>query len=121
MTPGIGAPTKCALTLWLQLREIALIAAINGHNLQEPEVKIKMLSALAGGNLLKAPSVTVEHVARQLVKQMYTKEIIGNIVSAVVPADLIFNFFTKDAAMVSTHAKALFGGENAIPIPSVGA
>jgi atypical dual specificity phosphatase len=115
--PFVGTPTSYSISLWHQLREIALIAAIHGHDLQDPYVKLKILSALAGGNLLKVPAVSIDFLAKKLVKTILVEAGIKASTSAVVPAQVIFNFFTDNAAKVSTHAKALFAGENSIPIP----
>lgn len=116
--PLIGMPTSYSIKLWHQLREIALIAALHGHDLQDHEVKTKILHALVGGNLLKIPAASLDFVARQVVKKILLQiGLQGVASSAVLPAHLIFNYFTDNSAKVSTHAQELFAGENSLPIP----
>ncbi|MBA2367950.1 MAG: dual specificity protein phosphatase family protein [Candidatus Protochlamydia sp.] len=115
--PMIGMPTSYSIKLWHQLREIALIAALHGHDLQNKEVKMKILSALVGGNLLKIPAASIDLVARQVVKKILLQIGLQGIASsAVIPAHLIFNYFTDNSAKVSAHAKEFFAGENSLPI-----
>jgi protein-tyrosine phosphatase len=114
--PFVGAPTSYSISLWHQLREIALIAAIHGHDVHNPEVKMKILSAVVDGNLLKLPAASVDLIARQIIKKVLVKAGLNAMMPAL-PAHLIFNYFTDNAAKVSTHAKAIFAGENSICIP----
>lgn len=116
--PFIGVPTSYSISLWHQLREIALIAALHGHDLKDPIVKMKILSAVVGGNLLKIPAVSVDLVAKQIVRSILVKAGIKGLTSSAIPAHLIFNYFTENSAKVSTHAKELFAGENSLPIPA---
>lgn len=114
--PFIGGPTNHSIALWYQLREIALIAAIHGHDLNDPKVKMNILSCLVGGNLLKAPAETVDFIARKVIKKMIGQMGISTL-GMGIPAHLIFNYFTDNAAKVSAHAKLVFAGENSILIP----
>jgi protein-tyrosine phosphatase len=115
--PIIGAPTSYSISLWYQLREIALIVAIHGHDVHDPKVKMKILSALIGGDFLKIPAATVDFIARKIMKQVLIETGIRGIAPGI-PAHLIFNFFSDNAAKVSTHAKALFAEGNSIPVPA---
>lgn len=114
--PLVGTPTSHTISLWHQLREITLIAAIHGHDVRDPEVKGKILSCLVGGNLLKIPAITTDIIAREIVKKIITKASIGSVVASAIPAQMIFNYFTDNSARVATHAKTVFAGENSIPI-----
>ncbi|MCB1083940.1 MAG: dual specificity protein phosphatase family protein [Simkania sp.] len=113
--PVVGAPSYYTISLWYQLREIALIAALHGHDLENPEVQNKMLSCLVGGNLLKVPAQSVDFVARKILNEA-AKQTLGTAFPTALPAHLIFNYFTDNSAKVSTHAKEVFGGENSLPI-----
>ncbi len=113
--PFIGTPVGYSLIIWYQLREIALIAAIHGHDLHERATKVKILSALVGGDLMKVPAHAVDIASRTLVKEMLLKVGFENIGFSVIPAHLIFNFFTENSAKVSTYAKELFAGEHSVP------
>ncbi len=115
--PFIGIPTSCSLAMWHQLREIALIAALQGHDIHDPVVKMKMLSALAGGNLLKIPAASIDLVTKQIIKKILVKVGIKGLTSSALPAHFIFNFFTDNSAKVSAHAKLLFAGEYSLAIP----
>jgi hypothetical protein len=117
IVPFLGMPSSYSLTLWYQLREIAFIAAIHGHDLENPQVKTKILSALLGGNFLKIPATSVDLIARLIVKKIILQAGIKAITASAIPAHLIFNYFTENSARVSTHAKTLFAGENSLPIP----
>ena len=116
--PFIGTPASHSISLWHQLREITLIAAIHGHDINNPEVKMKILSCLVGGNLLKAPAATVDFIARKIIKKMIVQAGVGAVLPTAIPTHMIFNFFTDNSAKVSTHAKEVFAGENSIPIPA---
>lgn len=113
--PFIGTPTSHSMSLWYQLREIALIASLHGHDINDPEVQMKMLSCLVGGNLLKIPAATVDLIVKTIVKKIASN--IGiQAFSGGIPVHLIFNYFTDNSAKVSTHAIEVFGGENSIPV-----
>lgn len=114
--PFIGIPASHSISLWHQLREITLIAAIHGHDINDPEVKMKILSCLVGGNLLKVPAATVDLIARKIIKKVILQAGAGAVLPVAIPTHLIFNFFTDNSAKVSTHAKEVFSGENSIPI-----
>lgn len=106
--PFIGTPTKYSISLWHQLREIALIAAIHGHDIQDKEIQIKILSCLVGGDLLKIPAQGVDFVAREILKKMAASAGIDMIGVIKIPTHLIFNFFTENSAHVATYAKEMF-------------
>ena len=113
--PFIGTPTSYSISLWHQLREITLIAAIHGHDLDDPEVKMKILSCLVGGNLLKAPAQSVDVIARLIAKKIMSQVAVASFPFGI-PTHLIFNYFTDNSAKVSTHAKELFAGKHSIPV-----
>ena len=115
--PFVGTPIGYTIALWHQLREITLIAAIHGHDLQDPEVKTKVLCALLGGDLSKIPAASVDAVARTIIKKTLTKAGLQGISSTLMPVHLIFNYLTEDSAKVATYAKELFAGKNSIPVP----
>lgn len=115
VVPFIGGPTSYSISLWHQLREIALIAAVHGHDVHDPEVQKKMLMALVGGDLLKIPAASVDLVARKIIKHVLAQAGL-NALTPTLPAHLIFNFFTDNAGKVSTHAKAVFAGEHSKPV-----
>jgi hypothetical protein len=115
--PYIGTPTSHSISLWHQLREITLIAAIHGHDVRDPEVKGKILSCLVGGNLLKIPALTTDFIAREIAKKIVAEIGFGNAIPGILPVRLIFNYFTNNSAKVATHAKEVFAGENSIPVP----
>lgn len=115
--PVVGGATSYSITLWHQLREIALIAALHGHDLNDPDVQKKILLCLIGGNLQKVPAEAVDILARKVAKEII-KRAIGNTISVGIPTHLIFNYITDNSAKVSTHAIETFGGENSKPIPS---
>lgn len=110
--PFVGTPTSYTFTLWHQLREVALIAALYGHDLNDSEVRMKILGALIEGNVMKLPAQTVDMVAKSIAKAVLLKAGIGIVPG--FPAHLIFNYFTENAAKVSTYAKEAFGGDHAI-------
>ncbi len=114
--PFVGTPTSHSISLWHQLREITLIAALNGHDIQDPDVKMKILSCLVGGNILKIPALTVDFIAKEIIKKIVAQAGF-HALPVGIPAQLIFNFFTSNSAKVATHAKQAFAGENALPIP----
>ena len=115
--PVLGMPTSYSISLWYQLREIALIAAIYGHDIHDPEVRTKMVGALVTGDLMKLPSASVDMIARHLFKKILLKTGVTSVTSSVLPVHVIFNYFSDNAAKVSTHAISLFGGENRKEIP----
>jgi hypothetical protein len=90
------------------LREIALIAAINGHDVNDPEVQMKMLSCLVGGDLMKASSLTVKLIVKELAKNMLADMGITSSLPVTFPVQMMFNYFTNNSAKVATHAKLLF-------------
>lgn len=112
--PLLGAPAAHAISLWHQLREIALIAAIHGHDVYDKEVRMKILSCLVGGDMLKIPALSIKQVAKAIAKKILPDLIPSTIVS--IPVRLIFDYFTDNAARVATHAKAMFAGEHSISV-----
>ncbi len=112
--PVVGAPTSYSYTLWHQLREVALIAALYGHDLNDPKVKMKILGSLIEGNVMKLPAQTVDMVAKSIIKAALLKAGISMVPG--LPAHLIFNYFTDNAAKVSTYAKETFGGSHSVVI-----
>lgn len=112
--PFVGAPSAHSLSLWYQLREISLIAAIHGHDIYDKEVRMKILSCLVGGDMLKLPALSVKQVAKAIAKRILPDLAPSAIVA--IPARMIFDYFTDNAARVATHANAMFAGENSIAI-----
>jgi protein-tyrosine phosphatase len=106
--PVIGTSTSYSYALWHQLREVALIAALYGHDLNDPQVRMKILGALIVGDALKIPANRVDILAKAVVKAIATKVGLGSIPGFAIPAHLIFNYLTDNAAKVSTYAKAIF-------------
>lgn len=116
--PFIGAPSSHSMSLWVQLREITLIASIHGHDIHDPEVRMKILSCLVGGDMLKIPAQSVKYVAKAIAKKILPDIALGAHSVIVIPARLVFDYFTDNAAYVATHAKIMFAGENSIPVNS---
>lgn len=114
--PFVGTPTSYSISLWHQLREITLIAALYGHDINDPDVRIKILSCLAGGNVLKLPAYSIDLVAREIIKKIAFTTGLGHAAGSLIPAHLIFNYFTENSAHVASHAIELFGKEKAFPI-----
>jgi hypothetical protein len=106
--PIVGTPTNYSITLWHQLREAALIAALYGHDLHDSQVKMKILGVLVQGNVMKAPAQSVDVIVKKIIETILL-EIGSNTVPGIpIPTHLIFNYFTGNAAKVSTYAKATF-------------
>jgi hypothetical protein len=106
--PIVGTPTSYSVSLWHQLREVALIAALYGHDLHDPQVKMKILGVLAQGNVMKAPAQSVDVIVKKILETILL-EAGSNIVPGIpIPTHLIFNYFTGNSAKVSTYAKATF-------------
>jgi protein-tyrosine phosphatase len=114
--PFVGTPTSHTISLWHQLREIALIAAIHGHDLQDQEVKVKILSCLIEGNALKVPALGTGFIVREIAKKIIVKMGFNAALGDAIPAQAVFNFFTNNSAKVATHAKQVFAGENSLPV-----
>lgn len=114
--PYLGAASSHSLNLWHQLREITLIAAIHGHDVHQEEVQAKIFSCLIGGNLFKIAGISTDFVIREIAKSMILKLVIKESVSGAIPLNVIFNFFTNDAAKVSGHAKKVFAGRYSLPV-----
>ena len=114
--PFVGAPTSYSITLWHQLREIALIAALHGHDLNDPQVRTEILGALVDGNTSKIPAQTVDIMAKFVIKKVLMQAGVANIPGMSIPSHLLFNYFTNNSAKVSTHAMKRFGGEFSLPI-----
>jgi hypothetical protein len=106
--PVVGTPTSYSITLWHQLREIALIAALYGHDLQDPQVKMKILGALLKGTVMKAPAQSVDMIAKMIIEAALLEIGANSIPGIPVPTHLIFNYFTGNSAKVSTYAKEVF-------------
>lgn len=115
--PYIGSPTSQSISLWHQLREISLIAALHGHDVHDEDVQAKILSCLLSGSALKVPSSAVDVLVRSIAKNILLKAGLNGAISGVIPSHLVFNFFTHNATKVSTYAKEMFAGENSIPVP----
>lgn len=114
--PLIGTPTFYTMSLWHQLREIALIAAIHGHDVNDSEVRLKILSCLVGGDLFKIPALSVKYVAKAIAKEIVRDMPLYAGGVAVIPARFVFDYFSNHKAYVATHAKQMFAGEHSIPI-----
>lgn len=110
--PIVGTPTSYSITLWHQLREIALIAALYGHDLNDPQVKMKILGALLKGNALKAPAQSVDVIVKMIIEAALVEIGASSIPGVPIPTHLIFNYFTGNSAKVSTHAKEIFKPSN---------
>lgn len=106
--PIVGVPTKYSITLWHQLREVALIAALYGHDLHDPQVKLKILGVLAQGNVMKAPAQSVDVLVKMILEAIVLEVGLTTVPGIPIPTHLIFNYFTGNAAKVSTYAKATF-------------
>lgn len=114
--PYLGAMAGHTVNLWHQLREITLIAAIHGHDVLKDDVQAKILSCLVGGNVFKVASLSIDLVIRKIAKDMILKLGIKENFAGAIPLNVVFNFFTHDAAKVSGHAKKMFGGKNSLPV-----
>jgi hypothetical protein len=111
--PIVGVPTNYSIIIWHQLREVALIAALYGHDLHDPQVKMKILGALAQGNVMKAPAQSVDVIVKMIIKNILV-EAGSNIIPGIpIPTHLIFNYFTGNSAKISTYAKAIFKPQTA--------
>lgn len=115
-TPFIGFPTSYSMSLWHQLREIALIASIYGHDVKDPEVQMRILESLVTAKAMGVPAKTVDNAAKWVIKAILV-EAGYNYIPVYIPAKMIFNYFTNNAAKVSAQAISHFGGENAKPVP----
>lgn len=116
LIPFVGSPTSYSIAVWHQLREIALIASLYGHDVHDPEVKKQCLASLIDGNVMKIPAQTIDILAKEIVKKILVKVGVGYIPGAAIPAHLLYNYFTDNSAKVSTYAIKRFGGEFAKPI-----
>ncbi|MCE2982972.1 MAG: dual specificity protein phosphatase family protein [Parachlamydia sp.] len=112
--PFIGAPANYTVTLWHQLREIALIASLYGHPMDE-KTKAEILLCLVQGNAMKGPAQTIDLLAKAIAKKILVEAGICCIPGIPLPTHLIFNYLTDNSAKVSTYAIEVFGGENAKP------
>jgi hypothetical protein len=111
--PIVGVPTNYSITLWHQLREVALIAALYGHDVHDPQVKMQILGVLVQGNVMKAPAQSVDVIVKKILETILL-EAGSNIVPGIpIPTHLIFNYFSGNAAKVSTYAKATFKPQTA--------
>lgn len=115
--PVAGTAAAYGITLWYELREIALIAALYGHDVKDPQVQTEILASLIDGSAHKIPAQTVDVMAKLIVKKMLLQAGVSNIPGAAIPSHLIFNYFTNNSAKVSTHAIKRFGGEHVRPMP----
>lgn len=113
--PFIGAPTNYTITLWHQMREVALIASIYGHEMNEA-TRIRILESLVQGNAMKIPAQTLDVVVKQIIKSILLQAGLKSIPGVSLPAHILFNYFTDNAAKVSTYAIEAFGGTNALPV-----
>jgi len=71
--PIVGIPPALVMPLWRQLREISLIAALNGHDVQSEQVQQKIIRCLAlDASLLPLPipSLTTTIATRTLTTQI---------------------------------------------------
>lgn len=116
MIPFVGAPTSYSISLWHQLREITLIAALYGHDVNDLDVRIKILACLVGGNALKVPASSIDFIARQTVKKIVSRIGFDRVTGSIVPTNLIFNYFTENSAHVASHAIEMFGNEKTLPV-----
>lgn len=114
--PFVGDSLSYSITLWHQLREITLIAALYGHDVDSSEVQMKILSCLVSGDSLKIPAYSVDLIARHIVKKILVKNGLQQLTGAVVPTHLIFNYFTENSAHVATYAIETFGKEKSLMI-----
>lgn len=106
--PIVGTPTSYSISLWHQLREVALIAALYGHDLHDPQVKMRILGVLAQGNLMKAPAQTVDVLVKMILETALLEVGLNAVPGIPIPTHLIFNYFTGNSAKVSTYAKSTF-------------
>jgi hypothetical protein len=113
--PFVGSPASYSMNLWYQIREICLIAALNGHDLYDPEVKVKVMSALIGSQAINA---VVGEITKTIAKEILIKAGASAIPGATIaiPLKMAFNFFGDNATKVSEHAQVLFAGEHSLPI-----
>lgn len=71
--PIVGIPPALVMPLWRQLRDIALIAALNGHDVESEEVQKRIIRCLAlDSSLLPLPiqSITTTIAARTISTQI---------------------------------------------------
>ncbi len=106
--PIVGTPTNYSISLWHQLREVALIAALYGHDLHDHQVKMKILGVLAQGSVMKAPAQSVDVIVKMILETILLEVGFNTVPGIPIPTHLIFNYFTGNSAKVSTYAKAIF-------------
>lgn len=106
--PVVGTPTNYTIIIWHQLREVALIAALYGHDLHDHQVKMKILGVLAQGNVMKAPAQSVDVIVKRILETILLEVGLNTVPGIPIPTHLIFNYFTGNSAKVSTYAKATF-------------
>ena len=115
LVPFVGNPANYSMNLWYQIREICLIAALHGHDLYDPEVKVKVLSALVGARVINA---TVSSITKAIAKEILVAagaSVVPGIAIAL-PLKMAFNYFTDNAAKAAEHAQVLFAREHSLPI-----
>ena len=114
--PFVGSPANYSMTLWYQLREICLIAALHGHDLHDPEVKVKIMSALVGSRVINSAVNTITKViAKEILVKAGASAVPGAAIA--IPLKMMFNYFTDNGTKVAEHAQVLFTGEHSLPVP----
>jgi len=83
--PFAGLPMRLVRTLWLQLRDTALIAALYGHDVTDDAVMSRVLLSMISADTSKVPKVmsdrvlkyVSQRVARTALRQSIFKYVIG--------------------------------------------
>jgi len=105
--PGVNAPAAIARPLWEQLREIAVIASLYGHDLKAERTQLRMLRVLIGQDPASIDSQTLRQAAISVAEHFVAKTIgkFGTrIVQPVVQVRTLDAVLRANAARIAKEA-----------------
>eukprot|EP00808_Paulinella_micropora_P030529 g64451.t1 len=109
--PYVGAASSLIFPMWLEIREVALVAALRGYDVEEEDIKVRILlcAMAAGGEVMgKVAIQKAAKIAAEKVAQRVGSELAQSAVSKFIPVGAVYAMVVEDSERAFEKAKAIF-------------
>jgi hypothetical protein len=113
--PVAGVPVSLVRTLWLQVRDTALIASLYGHNLEDEDVLAKIVLSLVSADTSKVPKLMIDRAfkaASRRIAESTVKSALSRYLTSWIPFGIIIDYFLGGESAVSHQAIVNFSPEH---------
>jgi hypothetical protein len=107
---AFGVPATTLTPIWRNLRTVALVASLYGHDVQDEMTQSAIVWCLVEGEAGRAPRVALRKVVRKLVKHLIRRSLsrVGaKVVGSVFPVGLVYEFCIDTSTATHIHQRAV--------------